>query len=106
MLEPRRVGGQCEVAVQAPGSARVDLLGLVGVDPNVVVAEVAAVRHGRCASEAHVDRPADLGGPKCTAGLRGLGMRSEERRVGKECRSRWAPYQLKNNRVEKSAMRR
>ena len=28
-----------------------------------------------------------------TAGLRGvLGARSEERRVGKECRSRWSPY--------------
>src|SRR2546427_13044492 len=24
--------------------------------------------------------------------LRFLGMRSEERRVGKECRSRWSPY--------------
>ena len=23
---------------------------------------------------------------------RGLGFRSEERRVGKECRSRWSPY--------------
>src|ERR1039458_10493057 len=23
--------------------------------------------------------------------------RSEERRVGKECRSRWSPYHLKNN---------
>ena len=22
----------------------------------------------------------------------GVGMRSEERRVGKECRSRWSPY--------------
>ena len=22
----------------------------------------------------------------------GLGLRSEERRVGKECRSRWSPY--------------
>ena len=22
----------------------------------------------------------------------GLGIRSEERRVGKECRSRWSPY--------------
>src|SRR2546430_4807170 len=27
--------------------------------------------------------------PKCT---RGLATRSEERRVGKECRSRWSPY--------------
>ena len=24
--------------------------------------------------------------------LHGLGVRSEERRVGKECRSRWSPY--------------
>ena len=24
--------------------------------------------------------------------LYGLGVRSEERRVGKECRSRWSPY--------------
>src|SRR3989475_3646491 len=26
------------------------------------------------------------------AGLEGSGLRSEERRVGKECRSRWSPY--------------
>src|SRR5690554_8201546 len=26
-----------------------------------------------------------------------LRLRSEERRVGKECRSRWAPYHLKKN---------
>ena len=24
--------------------------------------------------------------------LKALGLRSEERRVGKECRSRWSPY--------------
>src|SRR3712207_6968821 len=29
---------------------------------------------------------------------RGLG-RSEERRVGKECRSRWAPYHLKKKKI-------
>ena len=28
----------------------------------------------------------------CEASLRRLGTRSEERRVGKECRSRWSPY--------------
>ena len=27
-----------------------------------------------------------------TIGAEGLGIRSEERRVGKECRSRWSPY--------------
>src|SRR5690625_7931923 len=28
-------------------------------------------------------------------------MRSEERRVGKECRSRWAPYHYKKKKQEK-----
>src|SRR6266542_4805718 len=28
--------------------------------------------------------------------------RSEERRVGKECRSRWSPYHLKKNKTESS----
>src|SRR3712207_3157344 len=34
------------------------------------------------------------GGYKVSAGLHGVGLsvRSEERRVGKECRSRWTPY--------------
>src|SRR5690348_18009052 len=36
-----------------------------------------------------------------TAGFRAKnnGMRSEERRVGKECRSRWWPYHLKKNKT-------
>src|SRR5690554_361102 len=29
-------------------------------------------------------------------------FRSEERRVGKECRSRWSPYQTKKNEYEKA----
>ena len=29
---------------------------------------------------------------KLVMGLLGAMMRSEERRVGKECRSRWSPY--------------
>src|SRR5258708_14339927 len=29
---------------------------------------------------------------RCSAGAHGLATRSEERRVGKECRSRWSPY--------------
>ena len=33
----------------------------------------------------------DLGGTNMRAG-RIVGDRSEERRVGKECRSRWSPY--------------
>src|SRR3712207_1089272 len=34
----------------------------------------------------------DGGGYKVSGGLHGVGVRSEERRVGKECRSRWSPY--------------
>src|SRR5215204_7389167 len=33
-------------------------------------------------------------------GTPGRGRRSEERRVGKECRSRWSPYHYKKNRPE------
>src|SRR3989454_7769093 len=36
-------------------------------------------------------RPADVF-VKVDVGLERLGVRSEERRVGKECRSRWSPY--------------
>src|SRR5262249_62424947 len=34
-----------------------------------------------------------------------LNSRSEERRVGKECRSRWGPYYEKNKDVERSGER-
>src|SRR3989475_10643594 len=38
--------------------------------------------------------PRDTRGPACGEGVRAGGARdrSEERRVGKECRSRWSPY--------------
>src|ERR1039458_1647275 len=32
---------------------------------------------------------------RCEASTEAVGSRSEERRVGKECRSRWSPHQLK-----------
>src|SRR5437588_9987385 len=34
-----------------------------------------------------------------------LGMRSEERRVGKECRSRWSPYHEKKKRIKNQQAR-
>src|SRR5256885_15725094 len=34
-----------------------------------------------------------------TGRRRELGLRSEERRVGKECRSRWAPYHSKKKTI-------
>src|SRR6266487_5262683 len=39
-----------------------------------------------------------------TVGIRGIGprtFRSEERRVGKECRSRWSPYHSKKKKRKK-----
>src|SRR3989442_12431319 len=43
--------------------------------------------------------PAVVSGCSCSCGSgtlpRAPSIRSEERRVGKECRSRWAPYHLK-----------
>src|SRR5256885_8274848 len=41
----------------------------------------------RAANDRHVD--ADIARERCCDGLE---VRSEERRVGKECRSRWSPY--------------
>src|SRR2546427_7967646 len=53
------------------------------------------------AARAQPRRLVPVGGRGVRAGARGgqapapLGRRSEERRVGKECRSRWSPYHLK-----------
>ena len=33
-----------------------------------------------------------FGGENAKTAVEGKGVRSEERRVGKECRSRWSPY--------------
>src|SRR6266705_3378803 len=51
-----------------------------------------------CSSDLEMfpDRPMTFGTPPPTPGPRdGEIWRSEERRVGKECRSRWSPYHLK-----------
>ena len=44
---------------------------------------VAAIRHGRVRLASNRPKVVDDGGSV---------LRSEERRVGKECRSRWSPY--------------
>ena len=38
------------------------------------------------------DKAAVIGMTAAAVAMAALGARSEERRVGKECRSRWAPY--------------
>src|ERR1035438_6897527 len=44
---------------------------------------------GRAQAETHTE-------PKCDSAC-ALPIRSEERRVGKECRSRWSPYHYQQN---------
>ena len=43
-------------------------------------------------SKAEIQKIAELKMPDLNAGSVETAMRSEERRVGKECRSRWSPY--------------
>src|SRR5690349_25051143 len=53
-------------------------------------------------------RPGSRAGSRSTApgsGPRSPGARSEERRVGKECRSRWSAYHYKKNEAERGARR-
>src|SRR2546430_8946638 len=64
----RVVRGWLGIAIQ---DVTDELAGTFGVKEGVLVAEVMK------------------GGPAEAAGMR---QRSEERRVGKECRSRWSPY--------------
>ena len=54
-------------------------------------------RERRAYGVVHRDGCADLRDPEPVGtdwreGVSDLGTRSEERRVGKECRSRWSPY--------------
>src|SRR5437762_14373052 len=51
-------------------------------------------RPGDCQARAAAPRR-DARGPEHARQRQHLHVRSEERRVGKECRSRWSPYQQK-----------
>src|SRR5689334_25437046 len=60
---------------------------------------VAGHRRGAEAARRTVIAAAELGVPYLT--LFGFSSeRSEERRVGKECRSRWSPYQYKKKKTK------
>src|SRR2546430_15272762 len=69
------------VAVRAGRRARGALPGYVDADPD----QRPRNRVAHLAPVAQLERPLLL---RCHAEL----LRSEERRVGKECRSRWSPY--------------
>ena len=54
-------------------------------EPKIIMAEIGNVA-AACAPESFVVRPV------LAAAMLAKVSRSEERRVGKECRSRWSPY--------------
>ena len=83
LLLPWRVGFMASLACAAAPEA-----GLMGA-----AIELAAVVAGLFAAPAHDVGREGLGADDAHRGGGGFGqLRSEERRVGKECRSRWSPY--------------
>ena len=56
------------------------------------VAKVKKVASSAKAGETVVISEEELDIPLLGKEIEGIGYRSEERRVGKECRSRWSPY--------------
>ena len=57
----------------------------------ILLLYVAAAGSGAGPSNANVEHPGVMC-DGCDIPVLGLRFRSEERRVGKECRSRWSPY--------------
>src|SRR2546427_11748581 len=68
---------------------------LIAVLEPVVVHGPRQVSHlvgGVAPRRGQIDGPHQVGARAATDRRRGAAQRSEERRVGKECRSRWSPY--------------
>ena len=75
--EPLRVGSRVKETRRVPGGNR------------TMTYEVTEHNPPRQSSFRVLDGPVRADG---TIGMEPIGDRSEERRVGKECRSRWSPY--------------
>ena len=58
-------------------------------DPNRVIVFDTTLRDGEQSPGCSMNLAEKL---EMAIQLKNLGVRSEERRVGKECRSRWSPY--------------
>src|SRR3712207_9534187 len=79
-------------AIPFPGQLLLGLgLGFTFV-PLANLALVGAGEHDAGAASAMLNATQQVGASVGTALLATLSVRSEERRVGKECRSRWSPY--------------
>src|SRR5258708_40096696 len=64
---------------------------IYGVDKFIADAKIAGV-DGLILVDLPAEEDDELCVPALAAGLNFIRLRSEERRVGKECRSRWSPY--------------
>src|SRR5256885_12678127 len=74
----------CALPISIPPNATVEGDGIVWSDQHVIV-----VDKDNCKLYEMYNAQKDDQGPGWSASS---GARSEERRVGKECRSRWSPY--------------
>src|SRR5688572_31646277 len=80
----------CRMLASAPAFTIVSVLSLaIGIGANSAIFSFADALLLR---PLPVARPGEVVTVGSTSSLESLG-RSEERRVGKECRSRWSPYQ-------------
>src|SRR2546429_8315712 len=74
---------------------------------DVCSSDLLRIRHGEVRpawpARCHERRcqAGDGGSPQCQPHHRAWRERSEERRVGKECRSRWSPYHLKKKNIKR-----
>ena len=85
MIETKGLVASIEAADAMVKAANVTLIGKVHVGGGLVTVmvrgDVGAVKAATDAGAAAAERVGEL-----------ISIRSEERRVGKECRSRWSPY--------------
>ena len=86
------VGG---LAITQPAAAAAQAVGVKQADlPDLTIKEsrVYVIKSGQSGGEAD-DGDRQIAGIVTNCGIEGnYTLRSEERRVGKECRSRWSPY--------------
>ena len=64
----------------------------IGTDAALAQMHIAAARDALAEARPPGHEPGMELRDRATAAAAGVGLRSEERRVGKECRSRWSPY--------------
>ena len=78
--------------VYAEGLDGCGLYDVVDVGNAKLIGEIIRLKEGNATIQVYEDDTGMHVGEKVVCNQRPLLCRSEERRVGKECRSRWSPY--------------